>query len=104
MIEATLSTEIERTVKLYEDLLGERATRTRTMISNHGEVGALSRLMMSPNLQRGFKVLRDADLLSDTFEALVARFPQHFTSEVVEVATWRLQHAHELPPAQYDPL
>jgi hypothetical protein len=103
MDQAPLISEVWRTIQVYEQLLHERAARTRRMIDDHGEIGAMSRLMRSPNLQKGFKVLRDAGRLDDTFEALIISFPDHFAPEVVEVARWRLDNADRLLDQEYDP-
>lgn len=66
------------------------------MISELGEVEALSRLMISPDLQQGFKVLRDKKQLDKTFEAVVVRYKQFFQPEVIEAAQWRLDNPHSL--------
>ena len=68
-----LHEEIERAIQLYEQIIRHAATRTRQMIDRYGEVKALSKLMISPDLQQGFKVLRDRGQLDLTFEAVVAR-------------------------------
>ena len=65
--------DVEKAIALYEDLIGHAATRTRQMIDKYGVIEALSRLMVSPDLQQGFKVLRDSDQLDKTFEALVVK-------------------------------
>ena len=62
----------------------------------HGAVEALSRLMISPDLQQGFKVLRDRGELHHTFEAVVTRHPHLFKPPAVQAAQWRLDHPHEL--------
>ena len=96
MSEAEFREEVEHAIKLYEGLIGHTATRTRPMIDKYGEIGALSRLMVSADLQQGFKVLRDRDQLDKTFEALVVRFHHLFKPEVVQAAQWRLDAPHEL--------
>jgi hypothetical protein len=96
MGESTFLTEVEEAIKHYESAIGHAASRTRTMIAQHGEVEALSRLMISPDLQQGFKVLRDREQLHYTFEAVVTRHPHLFKSAVVEAAQWRLDHPHQL--------
>ena len=103
MDQASLIAEVWRTIQVYEQLLQERAARTRKMIDDHGEIGAMSRLMQSPNLQKGFKILRDAGRLDDTFEALIVGFPGHFSTDAVEVARWRLENADRLLDREYDP-
>lgn len=88
--------EVERVICIYEREIGHSASRTRQMIERLEEVEALSRLMISGDLQQGFKVLRDRGLLDKTFEALVVRFSHLFKREVVQAAQWRLDHPYEL--------
>jgi hypothetical protein len=87
---------VDRAVRLYEQAIRRPATRTRQMIEDHGEVEALSRLMINPNLQQGFKVLRDQHQLDKTFEAVVVRFQHLFDDTAVESAQWRLDHPYDL--------
>jgi hypothetical protein len=96
MSDLTFAHELTRTINLYEELIGHTAVRTHQMIERHGATEALSRLMISGDLQRGFKVLRDRNLLDESFEALVIRFQELFAKKVVEAATWRLAHPHDL--------
>jgi hypothetical protein len=88
--------EVERTVELYEKTIGHAAVRTRQMIERYGQVEALSRLMVSADLQQGFKVLRDSNQLDKSFEALVVRFQHLFRTDAVTAAQWRLDHPYEL--------
>lgn len=88
--------EVECTVELYEKTIGHAAARTRQMIDRYGEVEALSRLMVSADLQQGFKVLRDSNQLDESFEAVVVRFQHLFRSDAVKAAQWRLDHPYEL--------
>lgn len=88
--EADFKAEVAQAIELYEGVIHHTATRTRQMIEVHGEVEALSRLMISADLQQGFKVLRDRDQLDYTFEAVVVRFQHLFTNQAVEAAKWRL--------------
>ena len=87
---------VEAAVALYEEAIHRPATRTRQMIDQYGAVEALSRLMLSPDLQQGFKVLRDRNQLDKTFEAVVVRFQPLFTEQAVQAAQWRLDNADEL--------
>ena len=96
MSEAAFKKEVEHVIQLYERAIGHAATRTRPMINNYGEVEALSRLMVSADLQQGFKVLRDRDQLDKTFESLVVRFQHLFKADVVQAAQWRLTNPYEL--------
>ena len=92
----TLHDEIERAIQLYEQIIRHSATRTRQMIDRHGEIEALSRLMISPDLQQGFKALRDRGQLDLSFEAIVVRHTDEFRDDVVQAAQWRLDNPHDL--------
>lgn len=96
MSEAAFKIEVEKVIKLYEEVIGREATRTWPMIEKFGEIEALSRLVVSPELQKGFKVLRDSKQLDKTFEALVVRFQHLFKPKIVEAAQWRLDNPYEL--------
>lgn len=96
MDEAAFRADVAHTIEVYERAIRHTATRTRTMIETHGEVEALSRLMISADLQQGFKVLRDRNQLDQTFEAVVVRYQRLFTDEVVQAAQWRLDNPHSL--------
>jgi len=52
--------------------------------------------MVSPDLQQGFKVLRDREQLDKTFEAVVVRFQDLFGRDAIEAAKWRLAHPYNL--------
>jgi hypothetical protein len=96
MPEAAFKREVEQVIRLYEEAIGHAATRTWPMIEKYGEIEALSRLMVSADLQKGFKVLRDNGQLDITFEALVVRFQHLFKPGIVQAAQWRLSHPYEL--------
>ena len=96
MQEEEFRAEVVRVIAVYERVTGHVAVRTHEMIRNLGEIEALSRLMISPNLQQGFRALRDQHLLHETFEAVVVRFHDLFRQDVVEAAQWRLDHAAQL--------
>ena len=96
MDESALQIEVDQAIKFYERAIGHAAARTRQMIDTYGEIEALSRLMVSADLQQGFKVLRDRDQLDQTFEAVVVRFRSLFENQVVQAAQWRLDNPHNL--------
>lgn len=96
MTDPMLTKEIKEVLEIYERVIGHSATRTWPMLEKYGEIEALSRLVVSADLQPGFKVLRDKDLLDKTFEAVVVRFQHLFKPEVVQAAEWRLAHASDL--------
>jgi len=88
--------DVESTIKLYEDAIGQFAVRTWQMIERLGKIKALSKLVVSPDLQRGFKVLRDKGLLNLTFEAVIIKYRNKFEPSIVEAAQWRLDEADNL--------
>lgn len=88
--------EVNETIEVYEDAIGGFASRTRQMIDNYGAVDALARLVQSPDLQSGFRVLRDRNELDRTFEAVIVRHTDLFQEQVVEAAQWRLDNADQL--------
>jgi len=87
---------VETAIKLYEEKIGQFATRTWQMIERYGKIEALSRLVVSADLQSGFKVLRDNGLLEYTFEAIVVKYKDKFKPNIVEAAQWRIQEANRL--------
>lgn len=93
---SALSQEIDAVITLYEKVIGVPATRTRQMIERHGAIEALSKLVVSADLQCGFRILRDRDQLDSTFEALIVRYEDLFRKNVVEAAQWRLKNASHL--------
>jgi len=52
MDETAFRAAVAHAIAVYERAIGHVATRTRNMIETHGEVEALSRLMVSPDLQQ----------------------------------------------------
>jgi hypothetical protein len=88
--------EVDRTIRVYEELIGHAAMRTRNMIDVYGHVEALSRLVVSADLQQGFQVLNEKGRSKDSFEALVIRFSGSFRDDVVAAAQWRLDNPDDL--------
>lgn len=96
MTTTTFLAEVDEAIEVYEDAIGNFASRTRQMISEQGAVAALSKLVQSPNLQSGFRVLRDRGELDRTFEAVVLRHQSLFDHPIVEAARWRIDNADQL--------
>ena len=96
MSETLMRQEVSSAVETYEQVAHVSAIHTRRMIENHGEIEALSSLMDNGDLQKGFKALRDSGQLDKSFEAVIIRYPEFFDTSVVEVATFRLEHADQL--------
>ena len=91
-----LTKEVDRTIGIYQDINGEIASRTRKMIEERGVEKALSDLVTSAKLHLGFKTLRDAGRLDDTFEAIIVKFSELFPDQVLEAAQWRLDNSENL--------
>jgi hypothetical protein len=67
------------------------------MRARHGTVAAIEKLVLSGEIQSGFKKLKDLGLLDWTIEAAVLRFPGEFHNrEVHEAARWRLEQARDV--------
>ena len=88
--------DVEDVIAEYEGVIGTSASRTRQMIERYGVVEALSRLMVSADLQSGFKKLRDQKKLKKTFEAVVVRHAGQFRADVVAAGKWRLENPYHL--------
>ena len=88
--------DVEETIKLYEDAIGQFASRTWQMIENLGKIEAISKLVVSPNLQKGFKVLHEKGKLDKSFEAIVLKYKNKFRADIIEAAEWRLLNPNKL--------
>lgn len=60
------------------------------MRARHGTIETISRLVMSGDVQSGFKRLHALGLLDWTIEAAVLNFPDEFSEHVRECAAWRI--------------
>ena len=90
-----LQRDVERTLLVYERLIAGTAGYTRPMLERYGYVEALRRLVESGDLQSGFKALRDANLLHESFEQLVVNHgTELFERRTIEAAQWRLDNPH----------
>jgi hypothetical protein len=94
MSKESLVAEVSQAITLYEKTIGQAAIRTRMIIEDYGEIGALSQLVKRADPPKGFIVLRDAGKLDSTFEAIVVRFSGLFAADVVEAAKSRLKNSH----------
>ncbi|MHB9290961.1 hypothetical protein Holit_00031 [Hollandina sp. SP2] len=86
--------EIEDTIIWYEKAIGHFASRIRTMIENHGNISALEALIKSTDIQKGFKLLREKNMLDKSFEAIMVKYQKaiDFNKEAVKVAQFRLDN------------
>jgi hypothetical protein len=90
--------DVEHSIRCYEKANARAAARTRQMIAERGADQALSYLVKSPELQQGFKVLRDSGQLDATFEAVIIRHRERFREDedAIKAAEWRLDHPYDL--------
>ncbi|MFL9987319.1 hypothetical protein [Paraburkholderia sediminicola] len=66
-----------------------RAGNTRKVITNRGELGAVAFAVQRPG-GTGFELLHSLGLGDHTFEAVVLRHSEHFSSGIVEAARRKL--------------
>lgn len=67
-----------------------RANRTRHMLAKRGALEAAERMVMNRQRSTGFEVLEEAGLRELSFEAIVDRFPDEFSTGAVVAARARL--------------
>lgn len=96
MASPQLIAAVNQAIEAYEEIVGEYASRTRQMLDRYGYVDALSRIVQSPDLQSGFRALRDQDRLDISFEAAVVDHADEFRPDVVAAARWRLDNPDDL--------
>lgn len=63
------------------------------MREQRGTVEAMRNLVVSSEIQSGFKRLKELDRLELSIEAAILKFPDEFTSEERDAARWRLEQA-----------
>jgi hypothetical protein len=95
-MEISFDSRVNDVVAIYEEAINHFATRTWQMLERYGKVEAISRLVVSPELQSGFEILRDGDRLDDTFEHIVIEYKDRFKEDVIQAAQWRLDHPYGL--------
>ena len=89
MASPSLEQFIDETIRL-SGAHGYHPTTFIGMRSRHGTVDAISRLVISGDIQSGFQKLADLGLIDWTVEAAVTKFPDEFSRDVRIVAAWRL--------------
>lgn len=92
--------EVERdclmAIYAYEEILllkhGRRraAARSRGTVDRKGPIGAFEGFVNRPDGSAGFTKLKEIGLHNFAYEAVVARHPEHFSSEAVDRARARL--------------
>ena len=94
--------ELLKALYAYEEVLSEknkrrtRASRTWQMIDRHGIIGAAERAVDRKIEATGYKVLVEMGMHDLTFEAVIVRYPEAFSQEVVERAKSRLEELKKI--------
>jgi hypothetical protein len=94
--------ELLKALYAYEEVLSEknkrrtRASRTWPMIKRYGIIGAAERAVNRKADAMGYKLLVDMGLHDLTFEAVIVRFPETFSKQVVKLARSRLEELKNL--------
>ena len=100
MANAQLEAFIDETIRVS----AQKAYHPTTFIGMRGRYGtveAISRLVVSGDVQSGFTKLKKLGLLDYTIEAAVIKFPGEFTKQAQECATFRLRLVQEdIPEAK----
>ncbi|MCY4034921.1 MAG: hypothetical protein OXF29_04625 [Hyphomicrobiales bacterium] len=65
------------------------------MRKDSGTVEAIRKLVVSGEIQFGFRRLEECGLLKWSLEAAVLKFPEEFTLREQEAARWRLEQAEK---------
>jgi len=92
-----VETALWEAILAYEEVLSKKngkrtlASRTRQMIKRYGIIGAAERAVNRKIEAMGYKVLVDIGLHDLTFEAVIVRFPEVFSQQIVELARSRLE-------------
>ena len=86
----------------YEEILTERnkrrisASRTWQMVKRYGIIVAAERAVYRRIEPQGYKFLAEKGLQELTFEAVIVRYPESFSKEIVTLAQQRLRQLDEL--------
>jgi len=89
--------ECIQAILAYEEVLSRkngrrtRATRTWQMIKRRGILGAVERAVSRPVQTAGYELLAEMGLADLAFEAVVLRYPDQFSEEVIERSRSRMR-------------
>lgn len=82
----------------YEEVLSlkhgkpTRAGRTWPMISKHGIIEGVERVVNRPAESAGYTALAEMGLEDFAFEAVILRHPHEFSDEVIEISQRRIEN------------
>lgn len=101
-IKSAVELELLKALYAYEEVLSEknkrrtRASRTWQMIKRHGIIVAAERAVNRKIEATGYKLLVAMGLHDLTFEAVIVRYPDKFSQEVVARAKERLEELEKI--------
>jgi hypothetical protein len=81
----------------YEEILAERnkrrtrAGRTWQMVKRYGIIGAAEKAVNRSIEAQGYKFLVEKGLQDLTFEAVIVKYPEAFSKEIVKLSKKRLE-------------
>ncbi|MGA2408015.1 MAG: hypothetical protein ABSF81_14860 [Bacteroidales bacterium] len=97
-----VETELLKALYAYEEVLSKknkkrtRASRTWQMITRYGIIEAAQRAVNRKIEAMGYKVLVEMGLQDLTFEAVIIRFPESFSQQIVKLARSRLEELKKI--------
>ena len=92
-----VETELLKAIYAYEEVLSKknkkrtRASRTWPMVKRYGIVGAAEKAVNRNTDAMGYRLLIEMGLQDLTFEAVIVRFPEAFSQQIVKLARSRLK-------------
>jgi hypothetical protein len=94
--------ELLKILYAYEEVLSKknkkrtRASRTWQMVKRYGIIGAAEKAVNRKADAMGYRVLVEMGLQDLTFEAVIVRFPEAFSQQIVKLARSRLEELKEI--------
>ena len=91
-----LDSDIAKVLAVYETLAGPYALKAKNIIDTQDPINALVNLVVTPELENGFKILREQQVLREaSFEKLVIKYAVLFPEEAIAIAKMRLDDPYE---------
>jgi hypothetical protein len=88
-----LNSDVIKTGEMYKEIIGGFAPATQKILDNPDKIKALSNIVRTADIQTGFRTLRNAGKLGETFEALIIKYSDLFRKDIIDAAKWRLENA-----------
>jgi hypothetical protein len=95
--ETLVEKEALQAIFAYEQVLSlkhgkpTRAGRTWPMISKHGIIGGVERVVNRPVESAGYTALAEMGLEDFAFEAVILRYPEEFSDSAVQISQRRME-------------